>query len=248
MKTRNRRFAALLALAMLFALLLPCTVVPASASDQSAQSAEQEKRPYSTEYLRFSDSTGKVSQEDKERLNKRTIDAVKKYHFDFAVGVVRPSTEENESAEDFARRLYQGAGYGYGTNHDGILAMVVADEDAKPADYVVLTVGPKGEKYFSAARLEELKAAFQADVETQDDLGEGYTQAAVSFFTAAMGDVKTAQAAEAEQTDEAAPASAETSTQSAMPDWYPESWADFEYFYDPDAPQLTDTADIFTDE
>lgn len=34
----------------------------------------------------------------------------------------------------------------------------------------------------------------------------------------------------------------------AMPDWYPENWADFEYFYDPDAPQLTDAADIFTDE
>ena len=249
MKTRNRRFAVLLALVLLFALLLPCTIAPASASDQSAQSsAEQEKLPYSTEYWRYSDSTGQVSREDKVRLDKRATDAVKKYHFDFVVGVVRPYAEENESAEDYARRLYLDAGYGYGEQQQGILAVVVTDEDARPADYVVLTVGPDGERYFSAQRLSELKAAFQADVEAQDTLGEGYTQAATSFFTAAIRDVKTAQAADPVQTDETASESAEGSEQAAMPDWYPESWADFEYFYDPDAPQLTDTADIFTDE
>lgn len=33
----------------------------------------------------------------------------------------------------------------------------------------------------------------------------------------------------------------------AMPGWYPENWADFQSFYDPNAPQLTDTADIFTE-
>jgi uncharacterized protein len=39
-----------------------------------------------------------------------------------------------------------------------------------------------------------------------------------------------------------------TEDQQSLPDWYPESWSKFEYFYDSDAPQLTDTADIFTEE
>lgn len=53
--------------------------------------------------------------------------------------------------------------------------------------------------------------------------------------------------ASASASDQSARSSAEQE-QTAMPDWYPEDWTEFEYFYDPDAPQLTDTADIFTDE
>lgn len=247
MKTKNRRLSALLALVLLFALLLPGAIPPVSAADQSAQSSAEQQQPYSTDHWRFSDSTGQVSREDKERLDRRAIDAVEKYHFDFVVGIVRPSADETESAEDYARRLYLDNGYGYGENQQGIVAMVVTDEDAQPAAYCVVTIGAKGEEYFSVQRLAELKAAFQADVESQNALGVGYTQAAANFLSAAMGDVNKAQSA-GQGEEQRASVPPETSAQTAMPDWYPKSWADFEYFYDPDAHQLTDTADIFTDE
>lgn len=250
MKTRRRLFTLLLTMTMLLALLFPCSAAEVSASDQSAgSSSARENLPYSTEYLRYSDNTGQVSREDKERLNSRALDAVKKYHFDFVVAIVRPSADQTESAENYARRLYLAGGLGYGKNQNGIAVIVVTDSEAQPAEYCVIVEGPQGLKYFSQERRDELKDAFRGDVERTETLGDGYTLAAENFFVSAIHDVKMAQAAQLGQELVEKTVNAPEKTESrAMPDWYPESWADFTCYYDPEAPQLVDTANIFTDE
>ena len=191
---------------------------------------------WSEDYYRVVDTSGTMSDADRNELDQLCIRFLSAHKTDLAVIAISMEKHAGEELADYARSYYEECNFGYGSGRDGF--MYVYDRDTGNA--VLLALGT-AEQLYGAQELEAIR----------DEIAEFYpTYGMRGMVNAAVRNLEKAFGSD-EATSHISPSASTEWTPSAeltddKPYWYPESTEHFTFFSDPDAPRVVDDADIFS--
>ena len=230
---------------------------------------------WSEDYYRAVDANGRISEAEREDLDKLCLQTMKDYGVDVAILSVETQDLEISTLEELGTTQYENCRFGYGETRDGF--MVVFEPES--GQVKILSFGNAGER-IPEAYLEKVAGGLPGYYEQYGVYGmmyaaerhidtwlkdHGSAENAGSTGTAeSAGSAGSAEGTEAgTETAAGTAASAGTAVQGSgaasgeknarvgeggtMPAWYPADPEHFEFYHDADAPRVVDDADIFTD-
>jgi len=188
---------------------------------------------WSEEYYRAADSTGNLSDAERDSLDEDCLAFVEAQHLDIALVAVEPADYAGGTLEDLAETYYEDCGYGYGSGRDGFLLVYVTGEERVelfcfgaargriPQDYLEQMLG-------SAVGYRKDYGVFGVLYAGLRSVSQ-YIEEHPAEQTISLGDPERAGA------------------DSGKPAWYPADPANFQFYHDEAAPRVVDAADIFSD-
>ncbi len=199
---------------------------------------------YSEDYYRASSKTGDLSETERNELDKDCIKFIEKFKIDMVLLTYDRGEDDKTDLKSFADGYYEDCNFGYGDTKDGIMATFDTYKKTVQYTFYGKAIGLIPDSYADFAAKEAVK-----QLDKYGEFGVLYTSL---IYMRDYLDDKRGQAASGKSEpviDE--PVKEEDTSKpvntAAMPDWYPEDISKFEFFHDPDAPRVVDTADIFTD-
>ena len=220
-----------------FALAL-VTALSLCTGGAAARAAEE---LWSEEYYRAFDTTGELSDAERDDLDAQCLSFVERFRLDLTMLSVGSEQLDGLDMDEFAEEYYRDYGFGYGAGRDGFLLLYNAETE----DILLKPFGA-AEDVFDAdelARIEAFAARQRAEHRVWGVMYATYKWIADRVESAAPAE---AAADENPGKERERPAS-EREGAAGMPAWYPADTERFEPFHDPDAPRVADDADIFTD-
>ena len=214
----KNRFAAMI---LFFTLCIPLCCVPAHGEDL-----------WSEDYYHASDTTGELSEAQRDSLDEDCIEFMKQYHYDLALLCLTAKNYEDSTLGEKAEAYYESCGFGYGEGRDGFLWVYDAD-----ADQVTL---------FSFGAAEGIVTqdyeAFITDaaLSLKEEHGIfGILYSGIRYLSNYLDN--------SAKTVEDGTGVERGGEGSALPAWYPADTENFPFYHDEDAPRVIDDADIFSD-
>ena len=202
---------------------------PADAEPDDTLIAPAPEGDWNASLYRVNDYTDQLTQEEVDELDTRICSVIEERQCDFIVCLISDEMLDGDSLTEYNDRIYENNGMGFGPEHTGILLTI--DNDS--GDYQMSTYG-EAEEIFSAQALDQLSSRLISDYQQ-----DGLYPALNGFFDGADAIVRDYRSGKDPGGTAEAPRE--------LPDWYPEDVSSFEEYADPNAPQLRDDADVFTE-
>ncbi len=195
---------------------------------------------WNKENCRASDSTGALSELQKESLDEMCIECVSNYEVDLAVLSVTPEEYEDSSLSDLAQKYYEENDFGYGESRDCII--FICDTESQKAEYFEFgnVHGRVPESYYEFAA--ERTLGYK---ESNGIFGVLYTG---GRFIVRYLENRAESEIRAEVDEVADNANAGMETDNADTEPADVGRGEFVPHHDENAPRVVDRADIFTDE
>lgn len=215
-------------------ILLLTAVLPLSAAAEEM---------WSEEYYRAYDSTGALSDAERDAMDAHCIELLSEYRLDLAVISITTEDLGDYTPEEYASAYYESCGFGYGENKDGLMGVFLADKDE-----LTLVCFGSASKRLSVSFLNKAQSFAVTFREEHGIYGVMY--ALFSLTRDELADGK-AVAPDIFPTDGSASGTTQTfatEPEKELPPWYPENIENFQFFNDSTAPRVVDYADLFSDE
>lgn len=212
---------------LFFAVLFFCCLwLPAAAE-------EAQDDPFDRSFTRFNDFAGAVSEDEEAQLNAKVREMIGEIRMDLPVCVFYTRQSETTLTE-FAADFYERNKFGCGADKSGILLVL----DTKNAKFNIFYYG-EADTLISEDARQALSDAFKANCRN-DELT--YYDAFDRYYDDVFRMVEDARL------HPTTAAGTQSGADGALPDWYPEDFADFQDFHGEDLPPVVDDAHIFTSE
>ena len=272
---RNFALHALLSIGLSAALLLSplCAVtlmppLPVKAADTEEADTEDDVTEetgtdeageplWSEDYYRASDSSGELSDAERNELDSICIEFMKKYHADLSLLSISQERLGDMALREAAEQYYEESGFGYGDGRDGFQMILNLDTNEVAIVPIGAAVEMIPEEYLrrfetSAAGFREQYGVFGPFYATTRHLNNYMEQHAAQAAEKSDAAVQNSDAA-AESSTQAdvlpiTDITARVGEGSDKPAWFPVNPDSFPEYHDETAPRIVDTADLFTEE
>ena len=212
---------------------------------------------WSEDYYRASDSSGELSDAERNELDSICIEFMKKYHADLSLLSISQERLGDMALREAAEQYYEESGFGYGDGRDGFQMILNLDTNEVAIVPIGAAVEMIPEEYLrrfetSAAGFREQYGVFGPFYATTRHLNNYMEQHASQATEKSDAAVQNSDAA-AESSTQAdvlpiTDITARVGEGSDKPAWFPVNPDSFPEYHDETAPRIVDTADLFTEE
>lgn len=248
-----------------------------NAARDTSEDAAEDAQLWSEDYYRASDTSGDLTEMERDELDKICLEFMKQYHADLTLLSISTEKMDGRTLEELAALYYEDCGFGYGEGKDGFQMVYQLDTDevavvpfGAAAEMVPESYLQTLEGHVASYRKEYgIFGPFYATTRMLNNYmeknyagnGGEADQSAVPSEAAAAGSGESSDSAGTSGSTEA-PGSGETSGSaeavtdpsarvgegSDMPAWYPVDPSSFPKYHDESAPRVVDVADLFTED